>query len=719
MASSGQQALVGEVSADGSLGSRRESFGIEQVNPCNRDTDERRASSEPGGQLVGQPVETDDSNVVHVVMTTRGFAWLPADLVFERVRSRAINGVGILMMFWLFASYKVLRNDSVGKCREARMVPDCDDEDSDTSELLNPSNVSFSLAVIAAVVVGLSNSLYFARGTCHGTICTLVARVISLLFGLTLFVEAIVDLSYCRGPPAFKDFCAGPQAGPLAKFIAGDYSHDVDGAPVKQKAMMVLGDVDLCSDLVNTTNVEDCKKAMPDTANATRCGDPEVLTCTCERVDNCFKGYMTQPTTVTRSILWFMLVAALNSALLWDVALRVRYIQGRGFFVIGDLSVYDVPYYSNRLGRRVPLAMMLSWMMNLTWTLDMYASEILPAIHLLEFDEPDIKGLGPDFERYAGKAKEISYMSATFFIILQFVIFTCATIVNLRTYWRHSNELASLDWHEFLKPDSLALEPEGWDGVSLDRFRHANNGFAPVYFGAAWASLHVGTIIFTVFLTLIFTVIATICKIPEARALFWEHVVSPASVPLFAFVLTMVSQKAAHSCVWGQQRDRFPRRVGLLVFCDLANTMITLVASIFTALIRLVKSLIASMVGLLSVTDPGAHQVGVLKDGMHNYYLEVLWQERFKLEVDRGTIEVTEPEVGRRVECHDTSVYCAKVCGAFWVTFVLLMLIGLWMNGGWGFFEAWMGVLEEKLLGMAQKKLAKQGADVPTPGTEQ
>jgi len=76
----------------------------------------------------------------------------------------------------------------------------------------------------------------------------------------------------------------------------------------------------------------------------------------------------------------------------------------------------------------------------------------------------------------------------------------------------------------------------------------------------------------------------------------------------------------------------------------------------------LTKSVLASLIGLLSVTDPGTYETWIFSDPLHSYYLEVLWQERFKLEVDSGRILPREPDHNVRLLLKDSLCCCVSLC---------------------------------------------------------
>mmetsp|Transcript_21492 Transcript_21492/g.46715 ORF Transcript_21492/g.46715 Transcript_21492/m.46715 type:complete len:281 (-) Transcript_21492:321-1163(-) len=162
------------------------------------------------------------------------------------------------------------------------------------------------------------------------------------------------------------------------------------------------------------------------------------------------------------------------------------------------------------------------------------------------------------------------------------------------------------------------------------------------------------------------------------------------AISFIAYVATIAGQRATRRCLWGRA-GQFPKRVGCAVFFDLYHSVTGLVASIFTAALRFLKSAISSMIWLMSVTSPGAHEINCLTDNMHGYYLEVLWQERFKLEVDMGKVDVREPDVGRRKECADCSRCCCETCGTTCLAILVVFFVALWFeNGDVGTVVAWL-----------------------------
>merc|ERR1712008_587317 len=167
--------------------------------------------------------------------------------------------------------------------------------------------------------------------------------------------------------------------------------------------------------------------------------------------------------------------------------------------------------------------------------------------------------------------------------------------------------------------------------------------------------------------------------VPMVGQFMYRYLVKPLIQSMLSLVVTIVMERATRRCLWGEP-DQFPRRIGLLIFLDFLSTFCGFAASVVTAFTRIAKSLVVSVLGLLSVTSPGAHEASVLTDSIHSYYLYVLWQERFKLEVDRGGIQVQEPVSGWGPMCKDILSVAGQCCALSTVVVGIQMFM-FWLEG--------------------------------------
>mmetsp|Transcript_95318 Transcript_95318/g.291492 ORF Transcript_95318/g.291492 Transcript_95318/m.291492 type:complete len:333 (-) Transcript_95318:25-1023(-) len=291
------------------------------------------------------------------------------------------------------------------------------------------------------------------------------------------------------------------------------------------------------------------------------------------------------------------------------------------------MRVYDVPCNMQRLCRRVPLALSTAAVTHVVRAVHLYYSFGKPFIAA----SPNLFGL--DLKSVATNLT-LSYIS------VQEIAFAFAVIWNSRVYFRDSNALETLDWDEHLRVGATG-QPAGWEGVSLEELRNATEGWTGFYMGAAVASMHVGSM-FLSFLINFFVLMFNLMVVgPTFRDFFWTNFFEPLLRSGCSVLALIVLTKASTKCLWGDV-NQFPRRLGFVVLRDVFQMMTGLFACVWTGFTRALKSLLGSAIGLLSVTKPGVYQGVWLRDAIHSYYLHVLRQERFKLEVDRGGISVQE-----------------------------------------------------------------------------
>jgi len=231
--------------------------------------------------------------------------------------------------------------------------------------------------------------------------------------------------------------------------------------------------------------------------------------------------------------------------------------------------------------------------------------------------------------------------------------------------------------------DAKELELLYESGISLPRFKTSPIEQAPFYFGLAWASLTLASTISGIIAGLIPGSVVGIIMSSRLRELLWQIVVSKIMKSVCALFLSGIGYAAFYKCVWGTSFDEFPSRPGVLAVFDVAFIVLGMASTLSLAVVRVGKSLGASMIGLLKVTVPGVSEMIFFKDGLHDYYLAILWLERFKLEVDRGGIPVKDNTGGCKALMKDTCICSCKYVGAGGVAVSLYLLTGFIFTGKW------------------------------------
>jgi len=344
-------------------------MGSEAPNTSFKDADAQalHSSNEQGSDVVGlshassaqfeieMPKRGSSQLSPQIDVAVTGARLLPCDMLFERVYSRAIMGVLVLMGLFRLASGNLMRTSSSMNCAAVGVIQDA------PSKPWTPETTNDWLFWGSFFVVGLNNSLNFTRGCpkCVG----FVGRILSLCAVTGLLVNSMIDLSGCTWPSEFQEFCGSAQSGPVARQLVSKYDESLrneggtqfSSAGLQRKLVVLVGDDDRCDRLVHQTLEEtDCKQ-RPEA-----CGETwhVILSETCTRVHKCFEGFMAFPTTIVRAAIWHTGLWMLFAALVWDALMRARFAVGRSFVQVGGTQVSSMPLHLHRLGRRVPLALL-------------------------------------------------------------------------------------------------------------------------------------------------------------------------------------------------------------------------------------------------------------------------------------------------------------------------------------------------------------------------
>lgn len=180
----------------------------------------------------------------------------------------------------------------------------------------------------------------------------------------------------------------------------------------------------------------------------------------------------------------------------------------------------------------------------------------------------------------------------------------------------------------------------------------------PLYFGATWASLALGSLTLSVLLTALVIIIASMVKMPSLRGLIFQYVIGPLVSSILSLVMVLVTATCLETYLWGNI-NQYPRRPSDATNKMTFSSMCGVGASLLLGVTRLMKSIFVSILGLLSVTHVGTHENAFIEGPVHGYYLGILRMERFKLEVDRGLISI---EVSNDTRCRSLLTACSSCC---------------------------------------------------------
>jgi len=258
------------------------------------------------------------------------------------------------------------------------------------------------------------------------------------------------------------------------------------------------------------------------------------------------------------------------------------------------------------------------------------------------------------------------------YLAIQNIVCIAAAAYNMYWYFRHIRLMAQLPWAFFCQygndihfdlddiQKEIAAELEK-SGVTAQRVREIEGMWAPYYFGIVWGSIYASALVLALIPTAIILLIILLFSVPDTVGpLAWRYLVGPLIRALLSLTFVLLEFAFVKSVVWPNEDD-VPRRPAWLSCFDAASSVLLLSTSPVLGIVRLFRGFIVSLLGLLIVTKPGLQEdVNLaLEDLAYYYYICILRQERFNMEVEKKGARI--PKLGCRVHAKDFSGLLLRV----------------------------------------------------------